>query len=123
MSGGKVKVKLTEFLGEASIHGLNRVADTRRNFIERLIWLICISSCLIYSGILIHEEWQDWNDNPVLTTIDETTRPATMIPFPSGKLNFFQIWTTHFTSSTRNIHAEIKKQNSFYSTNVKTFFF
>ena len=85
MSGGKVKGKLTEFLGEASIHGLNRVADTRRNFMERLIWLICISSCLIYSGILIHEEWQDWNDNPVLTTIDERTRPATMIPFPSGK--------------------------------------
>jgi len=34
----QVKQKLTDFLGEASIHGLNRVADSRRNFLERLIW-------------------------------------------------------------------------------------
>ena len=35
-------------------------------------------------GVLIYDEWQNWNDYPVITTIDKTTRPVSKIPFPAG---------------------------------------
>ena len=66
------------FLESSTIHGLAYVATSRKYV--RLFWTIVVIAGFTCAGILIYESFNDWNENPIKTTIE--TLPITDITFP-----------------------------------------
>ena len=69
---------IRSFLESSTIHGLAYISTTK-NYV-RLFWTIVILTGFSTAGVLIHQSFKDWNENPVTTTIE--TRPISEITFP-----------------------------------------
>ena len=66
------------FLESSTIHGLGYISTIRR--LVKLFWVIVVIAGFTGAGVLIYRSFQDWDENPVTTTIE--TRPITEITFP-----------------------------------------
>ncbi|KAG5667533.1 hypothetical protein PVAND_015512 [Polypedilum vanderplanki] len=75
------------YLDNSTIHGMNQIGMRDRNFIERIIWLICLISAVIYSSKLSYEIYERYRDAPIAITYDSSERSVKEIPFPAVTLN------------------------------------
>ena len=66
------------FLESSTIHGLGYISTTRR--LVKVFWVLVVIAGFTGAGILIYQSFQDWNDNPITTTIE--TRPINEITLP-----------------------------------------
>ena len=66
------------FLESSTIHGLAYIATSGKYV--KLFWTIIVIAGFTCAGILIYESFNDWNENPIKTTID--TLPIAEITFP-----------------------------------------
>ena len=69
---------LKEYLETSTIHGLSYIASTK-NFVK-LFWILTVLSGFSLAGFLIYQSFQEWEENPITTTVE--TLPISKITFP-----------------------------------------
>ena len=72
-----------EFAERTSVHGVGYVADKNVPLFSNLLWaFVCIlsMSLAIYLSV---ESYNQWQERPVITTLKNTAKPVTEIPFPT----------------------------------------
>ena len=69
---------IKNFFESSTVHGLNYISTTKKYV--RLFWIIVVISGFTGAGVLIYFSFQDWNDNPIKTTIE--TLPISKITYP-----------------------------------------
>uniref|UniRef100_A0A182FFS7 Uncharacterized protein n=1 Tax=Anopheles albimanus TaxID=7167 RepID=A0A182FFS7_ANOAL len=77
------------FCENSSLHGLRyigRSGASRANHLLRLVWGLFSLVGLGFTLMLTFSAWEQFRSNPTLTTIETTTFPVSMIPFPSVTL-------------------------------------
>jgi hypothetical protein len=75
--------KFESFCSATTIHGFQYIVDQSLGIFTRFLWLIIITVSFTIAGFLISLSFKDWQENPVLTTIDSTFYPGESIPFPA----------------------------------------
>ena len=82
---------LTSFLENSSIHGLGFISHTKS--FRRAFWVCVVISGFTAAGIIINESFQNWANNPVITTVetmsieDITFPKVTVCPPPNTYTN------------------------------------
>ena len=71
---------LQEFLETSTIHGLQRIATSRKKF-QKLFWFLAISVGFSVAALLIFNALREYNANPITTAIE--TFPIDQLKFPS----------------------------------------
>ena len=66
------------FLESSTIHGLAYIASTEK--LIRLFWIFVVFAGFSGAGILIHQSFQSWAENPIVTSIE--TLPIEKVRFP-----------------------------------------
>ena len=69
---------LKEYLATSTIHGLSYITSTK-NFVK-LFWILTVLSGFSLAGFLIYQSFQEWEENPITTTVE--TLPISKIKFP-----------------------------------------
>ena len=72
-----------EFADHTTVHGISYVADKKAPLFSNLLWAsVCILSmaAAIYLSV---ESYNQWQERPVITTLKNTAKPVTEIPFPT----------------------------------------
>ena len=69
---------IRSFLDSSSINGLNHISTTKG--LSRLFWIFVVFSGFLVSGFLIHQSFQSWEQQPIVTTIE--TLPADEMKMP-----------------------------------------
>ena len=77
------------FLESSTIHGLTYISTNRR--LVRFFWIIVVISGFATAGALIYQSFQNWEENPVTTTIEtllikEASYPKITVCPPKGTL-------------------------------------
>ena len=60
------------YLEASTIHGLAYISTNRK--VIRLLWTIVVTAGFIGAGILIYQSFEDWNEDPVKTTIETVSQ-------------------------------------------------
>ena len=71
---------LQEFLETSTIHGLQRIATSRKKF-QKMFWFLAISVGFSVAALLIVNAFRDYDVNPFISTIE--TFPISQLKFPS----------------------------------------
>ena len=69
---------IRDFLDTSSINGLNHISTTRG--LSRSFWIFVVFSGFLVSGFLIHQSFQTWEQQPIVTTIE--TLPSEEMKLP-----------------------------------------
>ena len=69
---------VTEFLENSSIAGVGLIAQTRA--FRKAFWVCVVIAGFTAGGCLVHQNFENWAENPVTTTVE--TLPITDIIFP-----------------------------------------
>ena len=69
---------IREYLENSTIHGMNHILKTSR--MVRAAWIVIVLMGFSWSGLLIYQSVDNWQQNPVATTI--STNPIHQITFP-----------------------------------------
>ena len=77
-----VKDEVAKFFAESSIPGFKYIVKGE-TLLERLTWAIFIAIAFCYAGSVVYETFLDWDQNPVITTIDEVGNSVSQLPFPA----------------------------------------
>ena len=67
------------YLESSSISGVNHILASTKIYI-RLFWITVVIAGFVGSGVLIHQSFEEWDEDPVKTTID--TLPIREMLFP-----------------------------------------
>ena len=77
-----VKGEVVKFFGESTIPGFKYVVKGQ-TLLERTTWAVFIIVAFGYAGNTVYETFSDWDNNPVITTIDEVGLSVSELPFPA----------------------------------------
>ena len=78
----ELKKDLVAYLQETTVHGFRYIVDGR-NLLEKLMWVLFIAAGFTFCGLIVYKALNDWDRNPVETTIDEVGVPVQELPFPA----------------------------------------
>ena len=78
-----VKQHFKEYAASTSAHGLVYLAEDGRSFLERIFWLIVVVLALAFSYWQTSTLYKQWNDNPIITTLETVSLPIKEIEFPA----------------------------------------
>ena len=81
VSRSTFRSELSAFFATSTIHGF--VYFSEYNKLSRLLWLAIVASSFALGGLIIRDVWQEWLDNPVLTTIESVSYPVQNLDFPT----------------------------------------
>ena len=67
-------LKLTwySYAESSSVHGLNYASDMSLVRSRRISWALVFGVCTSFAIFLVVRAYKDWQDNPVITTIQST---------------------------------------------------
>ena len=71
---------LSEFLDNATIHGLGHISRSRSAF-GKALWTIIVVACFAGAITMILNSYKEWQESPISTTI--STHPITELEFPA----------------------------------------
>ena len=71
---------LSEFLENATVHGLGHISRSKSAF-GKAIWTVIVVACFAGAITMIMSSYKEWQNSPVTTTI--TTHPITDLKFPA----------------------------------------
>ena len=74
----QIMVVIKSFLESSTIHGLTYISSSTK--LIRLFWTLVVIAGFTGAAVMIYQAFEDWNENPVTTTIE--TRPITEIILP-----------------------------------------
>ena len=74
---------LKEYSASSTTHGIAYVFEDNRLFIERVLWIIIVIIAICIAAFLSIGAYNNWQDNPVLTSVGTTGYPIENVKFPS----------------------------------------
>lgn len=72
-----------EFAANTSMHGLKFIAQDEASLPERILWIALFLVGLLFAVIFSWNLWQNWQESPVLITIQTANYPIKEYPFPT----------------------------------------
>ena len=72
-----------EYASQSSIHGIGYVFDRKLGLVDRLIWMVVVLAFLSLASYLTQNMWTQWQGEQVVTTLKNTAKPVTDVPFPA----------------------------------------
>ena len=93
MKHKQLEANLQTYCDESSIHGVQYVAPSRV-LLERILWAILIVVFFTSAGFVVANLLENWEENPIITTIYSTSYPIQKISFPAVTVcpNGFDVW-------------------------------
>ena len=70
------------YFSETTVHGFHYIV-TGRNWLERLFWAILIVSGFTLSGLIFYRAYNDWDETPLETTIEQVSLPVEKLNYPA----------------------------------------
>ena len=80
---GPVGKTLSEYGGATTIHGIPYILEDGRRVFERLLWVSLVISGMVLAILWSAQLYNDWQDDPVLTTVGTTGLAIEKIEYPS----------------------------------------
>ena len=74
---------LNEFGNRSSIHGLSYIFGNAESLCDRLLWLVIFISTGVGAVILTILSYNNWQDNLVITTLQDMDRVVEGMDFPA----------------------------------------
>ena len=72
-----------EFSDNSTIHGVGYLMSTSSCLADRLMWFCLICLSLSLASYLSITAYGDWQASMVTTTLSDTTKPVSELPFPA----------------------------------------
>ena len=72
-----------EYASRTSIHGVAYISDKRLSLVDRTLWLLVVLAFVGLATILTWDIWEQWEEEQVVTTLKNTAKPVTEVPFPT----------------------------------------
>ena len=72
-----------EYTDTATVHGVGYILSSKVPLSDRLLWLCLVVLGLCLSVFLAISSFSDWQENLVITSLSDTVKPVTEIPFPA----------------------------------------
>ena len=73
-----------QFAKATSIHGCAYVFHDRNSGVERILWIIVVALALTFTAYQVITLYQEWQDEPVITTLETVAEPIENIKFPAA---------------------------------------
>ena len=80
---GPLTKTIMEYCGATSIHGVSYIAEGSRLFFERVLWVVLITICASISLVLTKKIYDNWDQDPISTTVSTTEYGIENIEYPS----------------------------------------
>jgi hypothetical protein len=74
---------LHEYSEYSTIQGIVYIFQTRQSLVGRIVWVIIVAFMLLLGSYWSIQSYVDWQNNPVLTTVQTTAYPVKEIEFPA----------------------------------------
>ena len=78
----QIKKDFVEYFSTTTVHGFSYIVGGR-NILEKVLWVLFIAIGVSFCTHILVNLYQQWEDNPVETTIDEVGLPIQDLPFPA----------------------------------------
>ena len=113
----KIKMEnIKLFLETSTIHGLQYLSTVRK--FDRVVWTFVVAFAFLMAGLLIHQSFYNWSENPITTTIetlpiDKVKLPKITICPPKGSytnLNYDVMIADDISSLSNESQKEILNQ-------------
>ena len=82
-AGKKINETVNEFAKATSIHGCPYIVHHRNSGLERLLWIIVVGLALTFTAYQVATLYEEWQDEPVMTTLETVAEPIENIKFPA----------------------------------------
>ena len=79
----EMKRYLKEYATTTTAHGFSYLAEDGRSFLERTFWLTIVVLALAFSYWQTSTLYKQWQDSPVITTLETVSMPIKEIEFPA----------------------------------------
>ena len=74
---------LVEYGDATSIHGISYIVGDGRLLLERVLWVVLVALCACVSLGLTKKIYDNWEQDPILTTVGTTEYDIENIEYPS----------------------------------------
>ena len=81
--GNKILHTTKDYASSTTVHGISYVFDDRHPIVARLFWTICVILAFSLTTYQMTSLYTQWEDNPVITTLDTVALPIEDIEFPA----------------------------------------
>ena len=81
-----VEGSLRDYSSESSIHGIQYLANRKHSISGRAFWMMVVCMALACTSYQVFNIWQQWVDDPVVTTLNTISLPVERIDFPAVTL-------------------------------------
>ena len=80
---GPISKTLVEYGGATTIHGISYILEDGRQLFERVVWVVLVTFCALVSLSSTIEIYQNWDEDPITTTIGTTEYDIGNLEYPS----------------------------------------
>ena len=80
---GPIPKTLVEYGGATTIHGISYILEDGRQLFERVVWVVLVTFCALVSLSSTIEIYQNWDEDPITTTIGTTEYDIGNLEYPS----------------------------------------
>ena len=80
---GPIPKTLVEYGGATTIHGISYILEDGRQLFERVVWVVLVTFCALVSLSSTIEIYQNWDEDPITTTIGTTEYEIENLEYPS----------------------------------------
>ena len=117
--------KFHDYSSVSTIHGLRYVSDRKHSACGRAFWIVSLGIALASTSFQVVNIWNEWFDDPVVTSLNTISLPVEKIEFPAVTLcpqgstadimdNFlfhqFEEWLINETNSDTTKFARNKRE-------------
>ena len=78
----QIKTDFVEYFSTTTVHGFSYVVGGR-NCLEKVLWVLFIAIGISFCMHILVNLYNQWEESPVETTIDEVGLPIQNLPFPA----------------------------------------
>ena len=81
--GNEILRTSREYASSTTVHGVAYVFDHRHPVVARIFWSICVVLAISLTSYQMTSLYTQWEDDPVITTLDTVALPIEDIEFPA----------------------------------------
>ena len=119
-----IKGHLKKFSSVTTAHGVTYLAEDGLHILERIFWLIVVCTAIVLMTFQTLTLYQQWQDDPVVTTLDTVALPIQELDFPAiticpqGSMKsilevvLFNQFERFIRNKRNNEHERAKRENS-----------
>jgi hypothetical protein len=78
-----LKDNAIKYAQSSTIHGVPYICDKSLPLVDRLLWALAVGGFLVLACVWTSDAYQDWTDNPVITTLKDTEKEVAGLEFPA----------------------------------------